>query len=129
MCDQHNVRASAEDNTGQNRDKGHTPNPRTEIKIPDPVGNRTRAAGLEGRGSTNDATAMDTFMILILYILDVSTAVEQMVACAPVTQRARARSLSGQVSRMRFFRGFSSPVRQMSGSFRPTRSPNIIWPS
>ena len=28
-----------------------------------------------------------------------------------------------------FFRGFSSPVRQMSGSFRPTRSPNIIWPS
>ena len=28
-----------------------------------------------------------------------------------------------------FFRGFSSPVRQMSGSFRPPRSPNIIWPS
>ena len=25
--------------------------------------------------------------------------------------------------------GFSSPVRQMSGSFRPLRSPNIIWPS
>ena len=36
---------------------------------------------------------------------------------------------SGQVSQVRFFRGFSSPVRQMSGSFRPTRSPNIIWPS
>ena len=28
-----------------------------------------------------------------------------------------------------FFRVFSSPVRQMSGSFRPPRSPNIIWPS
>ena len=28
-----------------------------------------------------------------------------------------------------FFRGFSSPVRQMSGSFRSSRSPNIIWPS
>ena len=28
-----------------------------------------------------------------------------------------------------FFGGFSSPVRQMSGSFRPLRSPNIIWPS
>ena len=27
-----------------------------------------------------------------------------------------------------FFRGFSSPVRQMSGNFRPTRSPNTIWP-
>ena len=36
MCGQHNVRASAEDNTGQNADKGHTPNPKTEIKIPDP---------------------------------------------------------------------------------------------
>ena len=36
---------------------------------------------------------------------------------------------SGQVSWVRFFRGFSSPVRQMSGSFRSLRSPNIIWPS
>ena len=34
MCGQHNVRASAGDNTGQNTDEGHTPNPRTEIKIP-----------------------------------------------------------------------------------------------
>ena len=36
---------------------------------------------------------------------------------------------SGQVSWVRFFRGFSSSVRQMSGSFRPPRSPNITWPS
>ena len=36
---------------------------------------------------------------------------------------------SGQVSWVRFFRGFSSHVRQMSGNFRPPRSPNIIWPS
>ena len=28
-----------------------------------------------------------------------------------------------------FFRGFSSPVRRMSGSFRPPGSPNIIWPT
>ena len=28
-----------------------------------------------------------------------------------------------------FSRGFSSPVRQMSGNFRPSRSPNVIWPS
>ena len=35
----------------------------------------------------------------------------------------------GQVSLVRFFRSFSSPVRQMSGSFRPPRSPNIICPS
>ena len=53
MCGQHNVRASAEDNTG------HTPNPRTDIKIPDPAGNGTRAAGLEGRDSTDHATATD----------------------------------------------------------------------
>ena len=36
---------------------------------------------------------------------------------------------SGQVSWVRFFRGFSSLVIQMSGSFRPPRPPNIIWPS
>ena len=28
-----------------------------------------------------------------------------------------------------FFQGFSSAVRQMTGSFRPPWSPNIIWPS
>ena len=59
-----------------------------------------------------------------------STAVGQVVACTPVTQRARVRypvgtSFLGEG----FFQGFSSPVRQMSGSFRPPRSPNIIWPS
>ena len=59
MCGQHNVRASAEDNTGQNTDNGHIPNRRTEIKIPDPAGNRTRAIGLEGRDSTDHATATD----------------------------------------------------------------------
>ena len=57
MCGQHNVRASAGENTEENTDKGHTPNPRTEIKIPDPAGKRTRAAGLEGRDSTDHATA------------------------------------------------------------------------
>ena len=42
MCGQHNVRAFAGDSTGQNTDKGHTPNPRIGIKIPDSAGNRTR---------------------------------------------------------------------------------------
>ena len=41
------------------QDKGHTPNPRTEIKIPDPAGNRIWAAGFEGRNSTDHATATD----------------------------------------------------------------------
>ena len=35
--------------TGQNTDKGLTPNPRIEIQIPDPAKIRTRAAGLEAR--------------------------------------------------------------------------------
>ena len=52
MCGQHNARASVEDNIGENTGKENTPNHRTEIKIPDPAGNRTRAARLEGRGST-----------------------------------------------------------------------------
>ena len=65
MCGEHSVRASVEDNTGQNRGKAHThththtPNPRTEIKIPDPAGNRTRAAGLEVRDSTDHTMATD----------------------------------------------------------------------
>ena len=65
MCGQHNVRASAEDNTGQNTDEEHTPNPRTEIKILDPAGTRTRAAGLEGRNSTEHATATDMLLYCI----------------------------------------------------------------
>ena len=56
MCGQHNVRASAEDNTGQNIDKGHAPNSRKEIKIPDPAGNRTRAAAPGWKGGTLPTT-------------------------------------------------------------------------
>ena len=60
MCGLHNVRASAGDNTGQSAYKGHTPDPRTEIKIPDPAGNRTLAVVvLESRDSTEYATATD----------------------------------------------------------------------
>ena len=54
---------------------------------------------------------------------------EQVVACALFTQRARVRSPVGTGFLGEVFSGFSSPVRQMSGSFRPPRSPNIIWPS
>ena len=73
MCGQH-VRASAGNNTGQNIDKGHTPNPRTEIKIPDTAGNRTRVAGLEGRYSTDHATATDYPVFLKpKYLFDTNT--------------------------------------------------------
>ena len=59
-----------------------------------------------------------TFNILL------STAVEQVAACALVTQRARVRSPVGtNFLGEDFFGVFSSPVRQMSGNFRPTRSP------
>ena len=68
MRGQHNVRASAEDNTGQNTDKEQIPNPKIEIKIPDPAGNRTRAAGLEGRDSTDHATATDGVILIELVL-------------------------------------------------------------
>ena len=48
-----------------------------------------------------------------------SIGVEQVLAWAPVTQRARVRSPVGTSFLGEIFRGFSSPVRQMSGSFRP----------
>ena len=63
------------------------------------------------------------------YVHLLSTAVGQAVERAPVTQRARIRSPVGTSFLGEFFRGFSSPVRQMSGSFRPPRYPNISWPS
>ena len=56
ICGQQNVSATARDNTGQSTDNGHTRNSRLEIKNLDPVGNRTRAAGMEGRESTDLAT-------------------------------------------------------------------------
>ena len=52
---------TAQDKT---QDNGHSPNPRIGIKIPDPAGNRTRVAGLEGRDSTDHATATYTVRFL-----------------------------------------------------------------
>ena len=45
MCGQHNIRATAGVNIGQNPDKRHTPNPRIEIKNCNPSENRTPAPG------------------------------------------------------------------------------------
>ena len=56
MCGQHNVKATARDNTEYNR--GHTASYRIEIKIVDPAGNRTQAAGLES-STTDHVTATD----------------------------------------------------------------------
>ena len=49
-----NIRTFARDNTGK-KHRRHTPNPRIEIKYLDSVGNGTRAAGVEGRDSTDHA--------------------------------------------------------------------------
>ena len=70
--------------------------------------------------------------LLLSYIsgyLKVYTAVEQVVACALVTQRARVRSQVGTGFLVEVFSGFFLTCKQMSGNFRPPRSPNIIWPS
>ena len=47
MSDQHNVRVTTRDNTGQNTDKGHTPSPRIEIKILTLPGIEPRPPGWE----------------------------------------------------------------------------------
>ena len=57
MCGQHNARASAEDKTEQNTDKGHTTSPRLDL-----AENRTRTAMLEGRDSTDHAIMMNAFI-------------------------------------------------------------------
>ena len=61
MCGYQNVTASAGDNTGQNTEDTQ-PNPRIGIKILNPAGNRTQAAGLEGWDSTNHATETDCYI-------------------------------------------------------------------
>ena len=58
MCGQHNVRASAEDNTGQNTKDTH-PIPGQKLKFLTPPGIEP---GMEGRDSTDDATATDSFL-------------------------------------------------------------------
>ena len=45
--------------TTQDRTQTKDTHPVPGIKIPDPVGNRTRAAGLEGRDSTDHPMATD----------------------------------------------------------------------
>ena len=72
MCDQHNVWATIGDNTGQNTDKGYTLNPRTEIKIPNSIWNRTRVAGLEGSDSTEHATATDKLAYSLLRTVNIN---------------------------------------------------------
>ena len=41
----------------------HKPSPRRELQISDPVGNQTRAAGFNGRDSTDNATAADIISV------------------------------------------------------------------
>ena len=67
-----------------------------------------------------------TMSLTFLCILQthMSTAVVQAVACAPVTRRVRVRSPIGTSFLGEVFRGFYSPVRQMSGSFRPPKVPD-----
>ena len=69
------MQAIGRDNTGKNAEKGHTANPRIEIKIPDPGGNRIRAARMEATNATNYAMGTNctnsnlyvTFKNLLIY--------------------------------------------------------------
>ena len=58
MCIQHNVRASARDNTEQNTDKGHTC-PRIENNISDPRRESYPGRRIEGKDSTDQVKATD----------------------------------------------------------------------
>ena len=128
MCGQHNARATAKDNTGQNTDKGHTPSLRIEIKISDTVGNRIRAAGI-GNSTELPRRREKQFPSQPMY---------QFVSFPWPPQWSRGNivashiagpgSISGGVSFPGWgsFLGFSSTVRQMSRKFRPYSSPDFI---
>ena len=110
MCGQHNQRATARDNTGHNTDKEHTPSPMIEIKISDPTGNRTRVPGWK-------AVTLPTTTRVPSWSVN---GVLLSLSCPPLwNRRLHARLPSSgpgfdlrswQVSWVRFFRGFSSPV-------------------
>ena len=53
----------------------------------------------------------------------------QVVACSPVTQRARVRSPVGTSFLGEVFSGFFLTYKTNFRKLRPPRSPNIIWPS
>ena len=63
---------------------------------------------------------------IIIIVPPTTNIEEQAVAFALVTQRARVRSPVGTSFLGKGFRGFSSAVRRMSGSFRPSRSQTIF---
>ena len=54
-----------------------------------------------------------------------------LMGCVQSSHAAGPGSIPGRdkLPRWGFFWGFSSPLRQMSGNFRPLWSPDIIWPS
>ena len=80
-----------------------------------------------------DVTAPVLYNLIIFYVTNLLSLIPPLWARRQHARLSRCGPgfdpRSGQVSWVRFFSGFSSPVRQMSGSFRPPRSPNIIWPS
>ena len=51
--------------------KDNTPSPRIKIKIPNSAWNRTRAAGLEGRASTNHTTGTDYNVLYVKIFINV----------------------------------------------------------
>ena len=67
------VMAYAREEIGQNMEKGHTANPRIEIKILCTAENRIRAAELKGRDSTEHAMTKGLSLLLrnflLLYVL------------------------------------------------------------
>ena len=70
-----------------------------------------------------------TKIFLNIYLHHLSPAVDQAVACAPVTQRVWVRYPVGASFLCEVFLGFFLTCKTRLGSFRPPRPPNIIWPS
>ena len=83
---------------------------------------------------TKTSTWMQSLIPLIMYYTYFHIEIFLVHRCGaggsmPVKQRALVWPHTELVSWVRFFRGFCSLVRQMSGSFRPHGFPDIIWPS
>ena len=116
MCGQHNVRVSAEDKTEQNINKGHAPNPRTDIKIPDPAGNRTRAVGLEDNFTQHCQVLNFQFPPVALF----GRPLRALSATVPVSRNLEIKHLTvlceiGSLSGYRFLK-FAAMTRKLRSS-------------
>ena len=107
-----NFRVSARDNTGQNKEEGHTLRPRIEIKIHDPAGNRTWAARLDCRNSTDHVKTTNDW---VLNSCPTQNRVVGRDTVKPLYRRSVKSKDTGRLRLLHHKRGWWHKINEMNG--------------